>query len=400
MKKYIIATSSLVVGVVIAASACSATGCRDFFFSNVVSSFDECKEQGFPIIAGDPDRCVIDDTTIFIAAPSNIKVTTPTKDAVVDTIFTLSGKARALDNVVFYSLLTSAGTVLAEGSAVTDSPEHGQFGFYKVEVAFEKPDQEDLQLEVYSQLPDGSRQDVVRIPLKFGKAIERTISSSSNSFLSLISDSSHSSSIRSTSFDPLPNALQATRPTSVRLDVPFTPQAPFANWDPPFNEACEEASLLMAVRYSMNEDLTLNEASNEITEMVDWQTAQGYAIDISTDELAIVSKEYYNLMAKVYTGDNVSIESIESLINAGYPVIIPAAGQMLGNPYFLGAGPPYHMLVITGYDANSFFTNDPGTKRGEDFTYTKEVIMNAIHDWNGSVDTIESGKKALMVVEK
>lgn len=403
MKKYVIAAGSLLAGVAIATSACSATGCRDLFFSSVVHNFEDCKKEGFPIISGDPDRCVIDDNTIFVAAPSNIKVTTPEVDAMVDTPFTLSGKARALDNMVFYSLATSAGTVLAEGSVATDSPEHGRYGFYKVDITFKEPTEENLQLELYSQLPDGSRQDIVRITLKFGRAIERTISSSSDGFLSLLINSSESSTDQSstkTTFDPLAMAMQASRPTSVRLNVPFTPQAPFANWDPPFNEACEESSLLMAVKYSLNESLSLNEASNEIIEMVEWQKSQGYKVDVSTDELAVITEQYYNLAAKVYTGADVSVETIEALVNAGYPVIIPAAGQMLGNPYFLGAGPPYHMLVITGYDENNFYTNDPGTKRGEDFTYTKQTILNAIHDWNGSTDTIESGRKALMVIEK
>ena len=37
--------------------------------------------------------------------------------------------------------------------------------------------------------------------------------------------------------------------SSLLIPVPFTPQAPTANWDTLHNEACEEASAIMAWRY-------------------------------------------------------------------------------------------------------------------------------------------------------
>ena len=45
-------------------------------------------------------------------------------------------------------------------------------------------------------------------------------------------------------------------PTSYNLDVPFTSQAPFADWNETFKEACEEASALMVhyfyqIKYSV-----------------------------------------------------------------------------------------------------------------------------------------------------
>src|ERR1043166_5721644 len=43
--------------------------------------------------------------------------------------------------------------------------------------------------------------------------------------------------------------VDASLPASLLLPVPFTPQAPYANWDQLHNEACEEASSLMAGAY-------------------------------------------------------------------------------------------------------------------------------------------------------
>ena len=37
-------------------------------------------------------------------------------------------------------------------------------------------------------------------------------------------------------------------PEEINLPVPFTPQAPHANWELPYQEACEEAAVLMSIR--------------------------------------------------------------------------------------------------------------------------------------------------------
>ena len=55
----------------------------------------------------------------------------------------------------------------------------------------------------------------------------------------------------------------------------------------------------------------------------------------------------------------------------------------LGNIYFTAPGPENHMLLIKGYNFNdkSFTTNDPGTRRGEGYTYDENVLFEAIRDY-------------------
>jgi hypothetical protein len=60
---------------------------------------------------------------------------------------------------------------------------------------------------------------------------------------------------KETPFDPLKNVHQKPLPKQVLLSVPFTPQAPHANWNPPFDEACEEAALLMVENISLEKNL-------------------------------------------------------------------------------------------------------------------------------------------------
>jgi len=74
---------------------------------------------------------------------------------------------------------------------------------------------------------------------------------------------------------------------------------------------------------------------------------------------------------------------------------VPAAGRELGNPNFTDPGPLYHMLVVRGYTENNFITNDVGTRKGENYQYKYDVLMNAIHDWNGG--DVNNGQRVVIV---
>lgn len=190
----------------------------------------------------------------------------------------------------------------------------------------------------------------------------------------------------------------AVLPPKVLIDVPFLVQAPNGNWDEIHKEACEEASLIMVKYFMAREPLTIENGDPEIVNFVTWQTENGYEYDITVTELKQAAAEYYKLATgRVET--NFTINDIKSELAAGRPVIIPVAGQRLPNPYFRSPGPPYHMLVIKGYDEQGFITNDPGTRQGKDFRYNYTDLFNAIHDWNGSTTTIESGPKAYLVFD-
>jgi len=204
----------------------------------------------------------------------------------------------------------------------------------------------------------------------------------------------------SSSSAPAPSAEPVERPGSVRLDMPFASQAPLGDWNPPYDEACEEASLIIVRHYLEGTALDPSIMNREILEMVDHEESVGLPIDIDMHELADVAEAMFGYSTEVVEGDGVTAERIEQELAKGNPVILPLAGQDIGNPYYSGDGPPYHVLVVVGYDANNFVTHDVGTKRGEYYSYRKNVLMSAIHDWNGSVDTIRSGPRRMLIVTK
>ncbi len=197
----------------------------------------------------------------------------------------------------------------------------------------------------------------------------------------------------------------AEQPGSVRLNMPFASQAPLGNWDPPYDEACEESSLIIVHHYLAGTALDATIMNNDILAMVDHEESKGLPVDIDMKQLAQVARDMFGYDAEVVEGAGVTIERIEQELAKGNPVIVPLAGQDIGNPYYSGDGPPYHVLVIVGYGSTgspqaTFVTHDVGTKRGEYYVYDQDVIMNAIHDWNGSVATIRSGPKRMLVVTK
>lgn len=185
----------------------------------------------------------------------------------------------------------------------------------------------------------------------------------------------------------------------VNLAVPFTSQAPHADWNLPYQEACEEASLLMANAYMLGAGgFTPEEADRQILALVEWSTKRfGYYEDQTAEEVALIAREYYGYgNAKVLPVS--SIDDVKRQLDLGRVVILPAAGRLLGNPYFRGQGPLYHMLVAKGYASDGrIITNDPGTRRGADFLYDPDVLFAAIHDWNGG--DVASGAKVMVVLE-
>ncbi len=172
-------------------------------------------------------------------------------------------------------------------------------------------------------------------------------------------------------------------PEEVLLDVPFMVQAPTGVWDDITEETCEEASLAMVLAYK---DSTFTYEKNPEAErflllsFVARETALGMGPSISLEDLAKIAQEKTSRTVEIL--ENPSEETLARYIAAGNPIIVPALGRQLQNPFFSGEGPVYHMLVLRGYTATTFIANDPGTRHGEAYQYPRDRIMKAIADWH------------------
>jgi len=196
--------------------------------------------------------------------------------------------------------------------------------------------------------------------------------------------------------DPLASSVQL--PNDINLDVPWMSQAPDANWDMPYQEACEEASMIMVDRfYKKVTHIDVADADKAVKDLVDYENkVRGDYKDTNAQETAKIIYDYFGYKDVRVIPFKTS-DQIKQVVGRGYPVIIPFSGKDLKNPNFHNGGPLYHMLVIKGYTADGLFiTDDPGTRKGKDYTYTYERIVDAAHDWNGG--KVTEGAKFMIVV--
>jgi hypothetical protein len=185
------------------------------------------------------------------------------------------------------------------------------------------------------------------------------------------------------------------------LAVPFTSQAPNGDWSLPYKEACEEASLYMVRAYYEGvKESTIDPeiATADLQKIIAFEKELfGYYEDTTAIQTGTIAELMYGY-GQVEVIDNPTVEQIKAHVISWHPVIVPAAGRLLGNPFYTAPGPVYHMLVIRGYTADGkFITNDPGTKHGEAYLYDFDTVMNAMHDWNGGAEITEGKKVALVV---
>lgn len=188
-------------------------------------------------------------------------------------------------------------------------------------------------------------------------------------------------------------------PSSILLDAPFTSQAPNGKWDPPYKEACEEAAM-MILHLARNgvTSITADDADKGIKELVAYQVkVNGFYEDTTAEQTKDFAEKFYDESYEVLY--DVTLEDIKKQLAAGRLVAAPMAGQLLGNPYYTPPGPPYHFLVLRGYDdaTQEFITNDIGTRRGEKYRYSYDTVMNALHDWAGTKENITTGRKVIIV---
>lgn len=196
-----------------------------------------------------------------------------------------------------------------------------------------------------------------------------------------------------------PFVWEGALPAETNLAVPFLLQAPHQNWEQPFGDACEEASLIMVDAFyrGRTANYGADEGAEAILDVVAFEDATyGYNKDTTTEDVARTAREHFGY-ERVLILPLTSPDDLKRVLANGYPIIVPAYGKALGNPNFRNGGPEYHMLVVKGYTKDrKWITNDPGTRRGADYVYSNDVLMNAIHSFNK--DDMRKGAKEFIVV--
>lgn len=198
---------------------------------------------------------------------------------------------------------------------------------------------------------------------------------------------------------------ESSGPKKILLPVPFTSQAPTGKWiDARFQDGCEEASALMAVRWAQGKQLTTQEAEEEILAISEYEQEMfGTFHDTSAEDTALRILRGYFKFENVEARSDITTQDIQRELTNGNLVIVPVNGRKLGNPYYTPPGPLYHNLVIIGYDpaTDEFITNDPGTRRGKGYRYSSSALEKSLQDYpTGYHLPATPGKTAMIVVSR
>lgn len=186
-------------------------------------------------------------------------------------------------------------------------------------------------------------------------------------------------------------------PISKKIVVPFTSQAPQGNWQEPWQNACEEASIVMIQNFYKDEGLTPEKARQQILAVF---TLKKTTAPASKDEsieriVEIINSGNLNWQARVVNDPDLT--AMKDELAANHPIIAPVYAPLLNNPNYTSPGPSYHVIVITGYDdaKGEFITNDPGTEEGKSYRYPYQVLLGAIHDYLANKDYTAGAKRVL-----
>jgi len=189
----------------------------------------------------------------------------------------------------------------------------------------------------------------------------------------------------------------------VLYEVPFIAQAPFGQWSNPiYQNACEEAALLMAIMWVRGEkSISKQQATDELKKFADFETEKyNNFYDHSVQDTAQLMRDYFsydNLEVK----ENITIDDIKNELINGNLVIVPINGQILKNPYYTPPGPAEHMILVIGYDFSTkeFITNDAGTRQGEKYRYEENKFYDSIREYStGYKEPILEIKKPMIVI--
>lgn len=205
-------------------------------------------------------------------------------------------------------------------------------------------------------------------------------------------------------FLPLQNVLAQSN--IVDLPVPFTSEIPNGTWTKPWNNACEEASIIMAEGYyygytglipkttAMKNMAPLFKIEDKIF---------GSNADSDAARTAKLINNYTDFSATIV--DDPTLDDIKNELIAGRPVISFHYAKDLKNKNhrWRVGGSYYHVMVIVGYDDDTqeFIFNDSGdVQTGNKYRYTYGAVMASLHDFDFTTHHADGPARVLFTSSK
>lgn len=188
----------------------------------------------------------------------------------------------------------------------------------------------------------------------------------------------------------------------IYYSIPFTAQAPFGDWsDERQQEGCEEASVLMAMKWVTGDSMSLQEAKDQIIAMSDWEKQEfGYFQDTSVQDTATrLFNRWFDYQNVSVQRDVSSVDILEEL-ERGNILVVATDGTKANHTFYTPPGPERHMILIHGYDRTTgdFIYHDPGTRYGSDLRASASEMEYMMRDYASGVHEPIGEKGTAMIV--
>ncbi len=185
-------------------------------------------------------------------------------------------------------------------------------------------------------------------------------------------------------------------PESKNLNVPFSSQAPQADWQEPWLNACEETSIIMADNFYRDKKISPEQARSQILKILAVKEESfGKSKDESMERVAEIIN-LADLSWKAVVSVDPLLNDIKKELAEGRPIIAPVDVRLLINSPHAGTDIDYHVMIISGYDEKTeeFIVQDPGIKAGKNDRYGYQNFYDAINDFLPNASP--SGRKAVL----
>jgi hypothetical protein len=205
-------------------------------------------------------------------------------------------------------------------------------------------------------------------------------------------------------FEATPTKIINSLPDKHLIKAFFVPQAPEKKWDQPWQDACEEASLLTVKYYYLSVNPDLYQLLDDYQQIFNFESKNRWGHDVNLSQMAQIGSEFFGLKSKII--ENPDLKTIKEYLVKDVPVIVTANGKILyqENKHFKNGGPWYHSLVILGFDDSKkqFIVHDVGTQFGPYYRYSYPLLLESIHDWppSNKKEDITTGRRAILILIK
>lgn len=199
-------------------------------------------------------------------------------------------------------------------------------------------------------------------------------------------------------------------PKEKELNIKFYSQFPLdlATWkkyDEPYQNFCEESSLLNWYYYLIWKEPSLKEYDKDLLKLKELEEIlfewwYKHTSLENTLKLLIAFQDDQEIFWKIV--ENPSIELIKENINLWNPIIVPLYWKWLSNNLFIWWWPIYHNLLIKWYTEQNFITNEVWVSNWDWFMYKQSELMKNIHNYDKKLypDNFQNWKKEILILYK